>query len=181
MSGGWFFFHFFFQNGEPKGCLPWSRPRQSPFVTHPHPHTPTHTQPTHTHTRSERREADAEREGARRAKFGDPSGPRSAWESSGARAGARGGGGPRRRPDFLGYYRLMGLDPQSGADGDAVKAAFKKAALRLHPDRHEGGGDPRAVAAAGERFRRLRAAYEVLKDPERRKEYDRGRLADPPG
>ena len=72
-------------------------------------------------TRSARQEAEAEREGARRAKFGAPHNP---WEAAGAgsyasSAGGGGGpggaggpgGGPRRRRDFLGYYRLMGLDP----------------------------------------------------------------------
>ena len=50
-----------------------------------------------------------------------------------------GAGSPQR--DVLGYYALLGLD--SGSQGDtsdaSIKTAFRQAALREHPDRHEVG------------------------------------------
>jgi hypothetical protein len=67
--------------------------------------------------------------------------------------------------------------PPDPVDDDAIKAAFKKAALQLHPDRHAGSGDAAAQQKAAGRFQRLQAAYEVLRDPERRRAYDRGQLA----
>ena len=66
----------------------------------------------------------------------------------------------------------------AAVDDDAIKAAFKKAALALHPDRHAGSGDAAAVAAAAARFQRLQSAYEVLRDARRRQAYDRGQLSE---
>lgn len=45
--------------------------------------------------------------------------------------------------------------PAGAVDDDAIKAAFKKAALQLHPDRHAGSGDAEAVKKAAGRFQRL--------------------------
>lgn len=64
------------------------------------------------------------------------------------------------------HYRTLGItDAASPAE---VKAAFRKLALKLHPDRT--GNDP--VKSA--RFARVTAAYDILSDPDRRKSYDRG-------
>lgn len=54
-----------------------------------------------------------------------------------------------------------------------VKAAFRRAALRWHPDTQD-AGDEAGQRAARERFQRVRAAYDALRDPERRRAYDRG-------
>ena len=85
------------------------------------------------------------------------------------------GGAPGRR-DHHGHYRALGLpldgDPPSPA---AVRAAFRDAALRFHPDRQP-PGDPAAKARAASRFARARSAYEVLVDPGRRADYDAGGL-----
>lgn len=63
------------------------------------------------------------------------------------------------------YYEILGVE--RGADGDAVKKAYRKLALKYHPDRN-GGSDE-----AGEKFKEATEAYEVLRDPEKRAAYDR--------
>ena len=55
--------------------------------------------------------------------------------------------------------RVMGLD--DGASGEAVHNAYRRLAKARHPDRFAPLG-PAAVAAAGEAFKRLHAAYAVL-------------------
>jgi DnaJ family protein A protein 2 len=61
-------------------------------------------------------------------------------------------------------YDLLGVHP--GATDDAVKAAFRAAAKLHHPDVKP--GDPKALL----RFRRIAAAYAVLRDSKRRAAYD---------
>ena len=58
------------------------------------------------------------------------------------------------------YYDVLGIKKNSSAD--EIKSAFRKAAIEHHPDR---GGDEA-------KFKELNEAYEVLKDPEKRKRYD---------
>lgn len=62
------------------------------------------------------------------------------------------------------YYTILGIS-KNASDSD-IKKAYRRAALRYHPDRNP--GDP----TAAERFREAAAAYEVLSDPETRKLYD---------
>jgi DnaJ-class molecular chaperone len=52
---------------------------------------------------------------------------------------------------------------------------YKAAALKLHPDKHV-HADAATQQRTAERFRRLQVAYEVLKDAEKRRAYDQGRL-----
>lgn len=61
------------------------------------------------------------------------------------------------------YYAVLGLEPQASAG--AIKTAFKRLALQYHPDVYKG-------MDAEERMRGLLQAYQVLSDPEARKEYD---------
>jgi len=68
---------------------------------------------------------------------------------------------------FQDYYEVLGV--ARDADEAAVKKAYRKLALKWHPDRHQ--GDAREAAEA--RFKRISEAYEVLSDPEKRKKYDR--------
>ena len=125
---------------------------------------------------AERQAADAEREAARARRFGAAG--HHSHHHAGASAGAA--GRARRRRDFLGYYKMLGIE--SAEDGgpeavgtDEVKAAYKRTALELHPDRHVGADEPTRRRLA-DRFSRAQRAYETLKDPERRKQYDRGQL-----
>ena len=68
---------------------------------------------------------------------------------------------------FVDYYEVLGL--ARDVDADAIKKAFKKLALKWHPDRHPEG----ERAEAERRFKQINEAYEVLSDPEKRSRYDR--------
>jgi DnaJ-class molecular chaperone len=63
------------------------------------------------------------------------------------------------------YYALLGVSRD--ADFPAIKRAYRRLALRYHPDRR--GGDP----SAAEAFRLVAEAYRVLSDPDKRGIYDR--------
>ncbi len=65
-------------------------------------------------------------------------------------------------PDF---YQI--LDVPRDADAKTIKSAYRKLALRYHPDRNPGD------AASEERFKQINEAYAVLSDDERRDRYDR--------
>gem|GEM_PF-2083017 len=62
------------------------------------------------------------------------------------------------------YYQLFGVAPT--ASEAEIKAAYRRLALRWHPDRN--GGD----AAAEAQFKGINEAYQTLGDPERRARYD---------
>ncbi len=70
--------------------------------------------------------------------------------------------------DPKGYWRILELSP--GSDGAAVKRAYRKKAMQLHPDRNT---SPNAV---GE-FQLLGEAYRTLSDPVLRKAYEAGHTA----
>lgn len=63
------------------------------------------------------------------------------------------------------YYTILGL-PRSASEED-IKKAFRKLAVKYHPDKNQGKKD------AEERFKDINEAYEVLSDPEKRRKYDR--------
>lgn len=63
------------------------------------------------------------------------------------------------------YYEILGVERSS--DGEAIKKAYRKLALRHHPDRNNGD------AVAEEKFKEATEAYEVLKDSQKRAIYDR--------
>jgi len=65
-----------------------------------------------------------------------------------------------KKSDNTKYYEVLGVS--KSASQDELKKAYKKAAIKNHPDK---GGDP-------EKFKELAHAYEVLNDPEKREIYD---------
>ncbi|KAH8320699.1 hypothetical protein KR067_007252 [Drosophila pandora] len=66
------------------------------------------------------------------------------------------------------YYEELGLQ-RTATDGD-IKTAYRKMALRWHPDKN-----PDCLAEAKERFQLIQQAYEVLSDPQERSWYDNHR------
>jgi len=63
------------------------------------------------------------------------------------------------------YYEVLGVERTAGVE--EIKKAYRKVALKCHPDRNPGDKQ------AEERFKEASEAYQVLCDPERRIQYDR--------
>jgi curved DNA-binding protein len=63
------------------------------------------------------------------------------------------------------YYKVLGVD--RGASVDDIKKAYRKLALKYHPDRN-----PSDKKRSEEKFKEISEAYAVLTDPEKRKQYD---------
>jgi Tol biopolymer transport system component/curved DNA-binding protein CbpA len=67
------------------------------------------------------------------------------------------------------YYQILGVDPE--ASEAEIKKAYREKAFILHPDRLAGA--PESVRhRAEEELKKLNQAYEVLRDPQKRRDYD---------
>ncbi len=66
--------------------------------------------------------------------------------------------------NYKDYYKILGVDKNAGQD--EIKKAYRKLAVKYHPDKTKGNKQ------AEDKFKEISEAYEVLKDPEKRKKYD---------
>jgi len=89
-----------------------------------------------------------------------------AFHSAGASKGIAISGSPRV-PAAMGrdYYGILGVPRDAGADD--IRKAYRKAALRWHPDKNQ---ERKEEAEA--KFKDIAEAYDVLSDPEKRQIYD---------
>ncbi len=67
--------------------------------------------------------------------------------------------------EYKDYYKILGVD--RNASLEEIKRAYRRLALKYHPDRNPGD------KAAEEKFKEINEAYQVLSDPEKRARYDR--------
>ena len=61
------------------------------------------------------------------------------------------------------YYEVLGLS--KGASDDEIKRAFRKLAMKYHPDRNSGDKE------AEEKFKEINEAYGILSDPEKKQKW----------
>src|SRR6185436_13286806 len=66
--------------------------------------------------------------------------------------------------EYKDYYKSLGVSKTATAD--EIKKAYRKLAIKYHPDKNAGN------KAMEEKFKEINEANEVLSDPEKRKKYD---------
>ena len=66
--------------------------------------------------------------------------------------------------DYKDYYKVLGVS--KNASQDEIKKAYRKLAVKYHPDKNEGNSTAEA------KFKELTEAYEVIGNAENRKKYD---------
>ena len=66
--------------------------------------------------------------------------------------------------EFKDYYKILGVE--KSATKDEIKKAYRKLAMKYHPDRNPGD------KAAEEKFKEITEAHEVLSDSEKRNKYE---------
>ena len=62
------------------------------------------------------------------------------------------------------FYDTLGISRE--ASDSEIKSAYRKLAMKYHPDRNQGD------SAAEQKFKDVSQAYEILKDPKKRQTYD---------
>ena len=67
------------------------------------------------------------------------------------------------------YYKILGVE--KNASEDDIKKAYKKLAMKWHPDRHVNDSE-KEKKEAEEKFKEIAEAYDVLSDKEKRAQYD---------
>lgn len=67
------------------------------------------------------------------------------------------------KPTGKDFYKVLGVTPESNED--EIKKAYRKMALKFHPDKN-------SDADAEDRFKEIAEAYEILTDPKKRSIYD---------
>ena len=67
--------------------------------------------------------------------------------------------------EYKDYYKILGVEKT--ATQDEIKKAYRKLAMKHHPDRNAG------KKSSEEKFKEITEANEVLSDPEKRKKYDK--------
>ena len=63
------------------------------------------------------------------------------------------------------YYEILGVD--KGSDEAKIKKAYKRLAMKYHPDRNADGKEN-----SEKKFKEVRKAYDVISDPQKRSTYD---------
>jgi curved DNA-binding protein len=66
--------------------------------------------------------------------------------------------------EYKDYYKILGVE--KGATQSEIKKAYRKLAVKYHPDKNQGN------KVAEDRFKQIGEAYEVLGDAQKRKKYD---------
>ncbi len=69
------------------------------------------------------------------------------------------------------YYDVLGV--AKDASEEEIKKAYRKLAMKYHPDRNQGKGDEKHAKVSEEKFKEVKEAYEVLTDASKRAAYDR--------
>ena len=69
------------------------------------------------------------------------------------------------------YYDVLGV--AKDASDEDIKKAYRKQAMKHHPDRNQGKGDDKSSKASEEKFKEAKEAYEMLSDPQKKAAYDR--------
>ncbi|WWC92369.1 uncharacterized protein L201_007326 [Kwoniella dendrophila CBS 6074] len=113
-------------------------------------------------------------------RFPGTSGSSTSNNNGSSSSNARGRGiGTDKNPIDLAYYEVLGLDSQ--CTHEEVKKAYRRLAIKLHPDKNRDDPD------AEEKFKQISIAYQVLSDPELRHKYNEfgqkngGGVAEPAG
>lgn len=74
--------------------------------------------------------------------------------------------------NFNKYYNILGLDKNKNPNENDIKKAYKKSALKWHPDKWNNKTD-KEKEIAEKKFKEISEAYEILNDPEKKNLYDR--------